>query len=269
MTTKILDWEGNPNETAMFCQEAALAGLNDTNNSRWRKTSSIRGGTDNLTPAFAETCWRIAYELNSHVILEHLQSLLRIDELMVPFEKLSIDEHHISPGLIKYILRAVELDHLFDGLDNRHIVEIGGGWGGLAAVVHTMFSPASYVIYDLQDVMSGQKRTMQRLGLNSVEFGCNWGDHRGDLLVSDWAFSELTQDAQERYGRHFAQFPNGALMCQVFHYSKLSSPIQMRNRLETWTCKTVEWGPYNPYYLNMAFRHGDPRLMDAYTWRTE
>lgn len=267
MTIKALDWDGNPDDVAQFCRAAKLAGQSDEGNAAWRQTANIRGGTDNLTPAFAKTCWDIAVEINLPTISRHLASLLRIDELLPPAEQLVIDGNRVSPGLAKYILRAVELDKLFS-LNGLCVVEIGGGWGGLAAVIHTMFSPARYTIYDLPDVVEGQRRTLHRLGFSDIQFGTNWDEQRGDLLISDWAFSELTQDAQEQYGRQFCHFPSGAFMCQTFHYHKLATPSVMCASLERWSGRTVDWGPYCPHYIDIAFRHGDPRLPDVFIWRT-
>lgn len=266
MSITSTEWSGRQNEISLFIDEAKKAGSNDHFNSEWRRTVSIRGATDNLSDDFARTCWNIAIELRHDDILKNMDRLRDVDKIMRPASMVDVGEYSISNGLTKYILRAAELDFLFD-INGKEIVEIGGGWGGLAAVIHILFKPSKYTIYDIPEVMAAQKRSLIRMGFPDVVFGNDWNAQTGDLLVSDWAFSELTENGQEGYGKRFNEFPNAAMMCQVYHYTKQITPEKMVEKLDAWSGQSVVWGPLDKHYLETAFKHGDPRLMDAYYWR--
>jgi hypothetical protein len=162
----------------------------------------------------------------------------------------------------------VELEQLC-GLTGRRVVEIGGGWGGLCAVIHALSRPAGYVIVDLPSVLAAQQRALGLMGIRGVTFSTDAAELHGDLLISDYAFSELTGEAQEQYGQYFHKFAHGAMMCPPCMGTKLHAPAQMAARLSRMAGTAVQWGPEIDHYLWTAREHGDVRLMDAYLWRRD
>lgn len=97
----------------------------------------------------------------------------------------------------------MDLVELFDLDNHKDIVEIGGGYGGLCSVVCTYVDDVNYSIIDLPEVNLLQEKYLSRFGLmDKVEtiscFECKQFD-RDVMLVSNYAFSELSREIQDVY----------------------------------------------------------------------
>jgi hypothetical protein len=89
----------------------------------------------------------------------------------------------------------------FGALDQFKVIEIGGGFGGQAAVSKTLNSTLNWHIYDLPSVSVLQEKFLQRCGLGQVSFhsGLNILESKGDLLISNYALSEVSRELQLEY----------------------------------------------------------------------
>jgi hypothetical protein len=121
---------------------------------------------------------------------------------------------NVSPTFFRYLKVHCELTNLFGNLDQKSICEIGGGFGGQAVLTSKLSQLSGYCIYDLPSVTQLQRKF--------VGFFCNsdslveWRDgkeptpSKGDLIISNYAFSELTRPMQEIYiERVIANYPMG------------------------------------------------------------
>lgn len=108
----------------------------------------------------------------------------------------------VSPTTLRYLSVACEIQTRFGNLDGMKVVEIGAGYGGQMAVLSRMFKLSSYDIYDLPDAQAliskytdainvPLKPTM--LDINSIE------EKNADLLISNYAYSELPSHVQSEY----------------------------------------------------------------------
>lgn len=108
----------------------------------------------------------------------------------------------ISPTTLRYIKVASDLVKLFGSLDQFHIVEIGGGYGGQRAVIEKLFRPRSYTIIDLPGPLELTKKFLKT---QNITWG--WFLKPGqlpliihyDLVISNYAFSECSTEMQEKY----------------------------------------------------------------------
>ena len=114
-----------------------------------------------------------------------------------------------SPSDLRYILHALLVleDMKKYNLREVDVIEIGGGYGGLCLFLHKL-SPLyeikinSYGIFDLPEASQLQKRYLRALGLEVNIFqldGDMSGIHTGSFLISNYAFSEISKDLQEKY----------------------------------------------------------------------
>lgn len=108
----------------------------------------------------------------------------------------------ISPTTLRYLSVACELQILFGSLDNANVVEIGAGYGGQMAILSRMHKLKNYSIYDLpqaQDLIGHYLKSTQvmftpkMLDIKQVNLG------RYDLIISNYAFSELPENVQRQY----------------------------------------------------------------------
>lgn len=107
-----------------------------------------------------------------------------------------------APATWRYILRALELGAAFGTLDGLTIVEVGGGYGGLAAVIVQLFEPAAYAIYDAAEVSMLQAGYLAALGIFDVATISEMPAEpvKYDLFVSDFALCELSAEVRQEYG---------------------------------------------------------------------
>jgi hypothetical protein len=87
-------------------------------------------------------------------------------------------------------------------LDGYRIIEIGGGFGGQAALSISLESDLHWRIYDLPSVIKMQKKFTDELGLStkmSFSSGLELESNSGDLLISNYALSEISRNLQMEY----------------------------------------------------------------------
>ena len=108
----------------------------------------------------------------------------------------------VSPTTLRYISIAMELKKLFgDGLMGK-FVEIGVGYGGQASILKDFFKISEYGIYDLEDVQELTERYLTHIGKTSNIKMYSLTDNsivHWDLVMSNYAFSELPSDLQKIY----------------------------------------------------------------------
>jgi hypothetical protein len=199
-------------------------------------------------------------------IRQHVDAIQRIDRLLPPHETIEVEEvGAISPSLSRYIMRAIEIDKLF-GIDGRHIAELGGGWGGLCAAIHALYKPASYLLCDIPRIAATQGEIAAYLGLSNVSAIHDLTQLHGDLFVSDYAFSELTDSAQERYSFVFPRFRSGTMICPAWWGENYHRRVDFHANLRRWTGQSVDWSGDSSHYRSLAYHCSDVRCLDAYLW---
>jgi putative sugar O-methyltransferase len=109
-----------------------------------------------------------------------------------------------SPTTLRYAKVLSDLENLFGTLDGLRIAEIGGGYGGQCFVLSRVAHPASYTLIDLDEALALQQRYLSRLDVSDVEFVSPSdlrADRDYDLVISNYAYSELVRPVQRRYMR--------------------------------------------------------------------
>lgn len=134
---------------------------------------------------------------------------------------------HFSPTTLRYIKTAGDLVERFGDLKNKHIVEIGGGYGGLCKILSTL-GFASYTLIDLPECNELSRRYLNSLGVENVFFIDSTSDYRGqnyDLVISNYAFSEMDTHEQDRYiEKIIKNVPNGYMVVNfISHYFGIES----------------------------------------------
>lgn len=107
-----------------------------------------------------------------------------------------------SPTTIRYAFVHSQLEQKFGSLGGLRVLEIGGGFGGQAAVSSTLTRNLDWVIFDLPDVLALQSRYLSRVNPNTtVAFrsGLHISPTEGDLLISNYALSEISRELQMEY----------------------------------------------------------------------
>jgi hypothetical protein len=108
----------------------------------------------------------------------------------------------ISPTTLRYIKILNDLSQL--NLNDKHIVEIGAGYGGQYTILKQFYKPRKYTFIDLKEVLSLIKKYINTLQIQDTETEFIDGTTlnqiiSSDLVVSNYAFSECTTDIQDLY----------------------------------------------------------------------
>lgn len=111
--------------------------------------------------------------------------------------------HPISPSLLRYAKVLVDLRTHFGDLDGFRIVEVGVGYGGQCQIICGVHRVASYTLVDLPEPLALSKAWLepfeQAEDMKYVDALRNDNEsHESDLLISNYAFSEIDRPIQKR-----------------------------------------------------------------------
>lgn len=120
----------------------------------------------------------------------------------------------VSPTTLRYVKVMTDLRRLFGPLDGLAIAEIGIGYGGQARILTSFHAITRYALFDLPPVLALAQRFLREFPATSTELSFHDGRQvepvDSDLLISNYAFSELRREVQESYLEHvIAGAPRG------------------------------------------------------------
>jgi hypothetical protein len=119
--------------------------------------------------------------------------------LTFPFRDL---HGEVSTTFFRYLKVTRDLYGLFELGAAPVISEIGVGYGGQVALINQVFPSATFELYDLPEVHAVTAKFLHEIGVNT---GVHYVDGRdpvpvaSDLVISNYAFSELAAEVQEQY----------------------------------------------------------------------
>ncbi|MDR1451508.1 MAG: putative sugar O-methyltransferase [Helicobacteraceae bacterium] len=108
----------------------------------------------------------------------------------------------ICPSTLYYAKITADLLYYFGSLDNFKIAEIGVGYGGQCRMINAFSSPFEYTLIDIKPALSLAQTYLDGYALKSrIRYlTINELSHESyDLIISNYAFSELRRDIQEIY----------------------------------------------------------------------
>lgn len=113
----------------------------------------------------------------------------------------------VSPTTLRYIKVLADLERHFGDLTGRRIIEIGVGFGGQCRLILSNWRVRSYTLVDLGAVLGLARAYLQKFAdsdqatFDTLEFQDPDGEFQGqyDLCISNYAYSELSREVQERY----------------------------------------------------------------------
>jgi putative sugar O-methyltransferase len=138
----------------------------------------------------------------------------------------------ISPTTLRYMTVAANLRKLFGRNIGENIAEIGAGYGGQLLVSDLVFSMRRYTLFDLAPVLALVEKYLESHLLNCAYQTTTLNRHSGDdvydLVISNYAFSELPAELQRRYiGKLMRSAKRGYLTMN----SGLPDSVFQRNKL--------------------------------------
>lgn len=108
----------------------------------------------------------------------------------------------ISPTTLRYIKVASDLRKAFGSLDDMRIAEIGVGYGGQLLILDRIWKIKDYTLFDLDPALALTSKYLESFTLNTAYVATTLNRFREgsfDLVISNYAFSELPSQLQQRY----------------------------------------------------------------------
>ncbi len=167
----------------------------------------------------------------------------------------------ISPSTLHYVGQLSYLETYFGDLTDKHIVEIGGGYGGLCKLVIDRYNIASYTIFDLKPVNALIARYLGEYGTKylskiKLEVLENYKEDKTfDLCISNCAFTECAPKIQDNYlNKVIAKSSKGFILYNI----RLDSypPAILLSKLENCQLKGLGYSPLDnplPYVFIIAW----------------
>ena len=110
---------------------------------------------------------------------------------------------NISGSTLRYIHVLAKLKQLFGSLDNKKICEIGVGYGGQCRILSSFFNLKLYTLIDLKSVLGLAQKYLDNYPLNTIIEYKTMNelsyDKEYDLVISNYAFSEISKEFQKIY----------------------------------------------------------------------
>lgn len=159
---------------------------------------------------YREILEHVSYELGESYrtrILSLEPSLLEKKSLVIKNDRVGKprlynypDIGKISPTTLRYMSVLAELRFIFQGNYGTRIAEIGVGYGGQAAILSAFGEVERYTFFDLPPVLrlAEQYLSISADSRNNEFFSEPRAGH-WDLVISNYAFSELPKDLQLHY----------------------------------------------------------------------
>jgi putative sugar O-methyltransferase len=129
-------------------------------------------------------------------------ALKQIDSLGNPIKYKFNGYGFFSPTSLRYLKVHLDLTYLFHSLNELDIVEIGVGFGGQAMLTNILSHPNSYSLYDIPPVLDLSQKFIKESKVrgNFIYYsGIIPEKLKSDLVISNYAFSELNREIQDLY----------------------------------------------------------------------
>jgi hypothetical protein len=142
---------------------------------------------------------------NDPSLLARLEEFKENDQLGDPILSRYPEVGEISPSTLRYVYVASELRRLFGQDLGARVAEIGVGYGGQLLVNDKVFRYGEAHLFDLPPVLELTSRCLEahvmRGAYQTMTLNQHPGDKDYDLVMSNYAFSELPVELQLAYVR--------------------------------------------------------------------
>lgn len=135
-------------------------------------------------------------------VLSFMPEFRRNDEVGGPILMKTEDFGLVSTTTLRYAKVIADLKQLFGSLDGQKVFEIGVGYGGQCRLIDAYWKVQSYCLVDLRPVLDLSQAFLERFSLRTqIRFATmnELGQESPDLVISNYAFSELPRHVQDAY----------------------------------------------------------------------
>lgn len=192
-----VNWKLDKKNTADYLELCRRAVEDDEVFANFRSMEPMNMIVEN-SPLKSGMEYTICIQENYRWLFDHMDKFITSDKIGNP-ETYLLPESTAKPTTMRYIKTLGDLHKFFGSLDRMHIAEIGGGYGGLCKIIHDVYVPKEYIIYDLPEVLTLQNKFLRKFGLLPILLDKPEVPYEIDLLIAMYSWSELSHDLQNEY----------------------------------------------------------------------
>lgn len=197
-------WTVGPTENGKWFKQACL--LSVTNEVFFKTFRSSREFREIIGNEDEEYGKKIVAELDLDE-LGDIRNYKYLDEIGGPLTYYYSEMMcEMSPTTLRYMNTMLDIGA--EELEGKRIIELGGGYGGLCAVITQAIDYASYTVVEVEPVRGLAERYLREATSDSlteknikliVPEAVEGTDEEWDLLISEYAFCELNEEGIEFY----------------------------------------------------------------------
>lgn len=183
-----------------FCE---LATKSDKVFKNFRHDRTYRGIVEDVGYDIGEGCWNI---IKTKKISERVLNECWKNDLVGGAETYYYDglKKPVAPATMRYVKIMLEIRELFGKVEN--VIEIGVGYGGQSRLIGRLNSVSSYSLVDIPQALGVSRKylshffTEKEMAKYSFVDGTSLkGIMDSELVISNYAFSELCREVQDVY----------------------------------------------------------------------
>ena len=131
-------------------------------------------------------------------------------------------EENFSPNTLRYIRVFGEIQEHFGSLDNKNIIEIGPGYGGLCKIISCVDKFNSYSFVDCPEAIGVCKRYMNEMEIKNTMFYADDvpPNKEYDLVIADSSLSEMSAFGFDYYLENILMKSKNAYLAMNDYYRK-------------------------------------------------
>ena len=188
-------------ENTFYLGEVIKINSSDRKFRKFRRIYNYREILEHVSPKFGKLYLDILKK-DHESSLTYFKEILYLDKVGKPYRYFYKELGLVSPTSIRYAYVAQVLSYYFPKQITGKIAEIGVGFGGQAALLLRTNDIAKYTMFDLPEVLNLVVRYLAELDLHQkidISDVNVLRDESWDLVISNYAFSELPRNLQIDY----------------------------------------------------------------------
>jgi hypothetical protein len=166
----------------------------------FRRSSDYRGVLEHVTREQGEAY--LAELRKDRKVFGALEAFRANDEVGSPALETFEEIGAFSPSTLRYGKVVADLHGLFGSLEGLDVCEIGIGYGGQCRLIDAFSPPKSYTLVDIKPALQLAQRYLDHFPLATTVRYLTMNElpqSRFDLVISNYAFTELPRTIQEVY----------------------------------------------------------------------
>ncbi len=182
-------------DTDTYLSLVKISTLNDKYFSKFKANKEYRKILEHVSRGYGQDYWEIikTYEGMNIRLMKFITS-----DFCSPYRFTYPGVGRVSSTNLRYAKIALDIEKLFGSTDKLNVTEIGVGYGGQTAALNELNGFARYQLVDLPEVQRFAEKYLKTFYPLIPPKLSNDMKER-DLLISNYAFSELSREIQEDY----------------------------------------------------------------------